>query len=68
MSKEWEDGDDSALYDDGYTRGVRDTVALLNENEGLGLSGQDVINALAIKALYKQLAEGADQWEQQDTP
>lgn len=59
MSKEWQDGDDSALYDAGYTDGVRETVALLNENEGLGLSEQDVMNALAIKALYDQLAEGA---------
>jgi hypothetical protein len=43
---------------DAYTQGVIDTVALINENEGLNLSERDVINALAIQRLFDNLTEG----------
>lgn len=43
---------------DDYSKGVRDTVALLNENEGLNLSERDVMNALAIRQLFDNITEG----------
>jgi len=42
---------------DAYAQGVIDTVTLINENEGLGLTVRDVINALAIKAIAEGLEE-----------
>ena len=54
--KEWEDGDDSALYDDGYRAGVRDTVALINDNENKSISYQDVLNALAIRTIIEEIS------------
>lgn len=42
---------------DAYTQGVIDTVTLINDNEELGLTVRDVINALAIKAI----SEGMDE-------
>ena len=54
--KEWEDGDDSALFDDGYRAGVRDAVALINDNENKSISYQDVLNALAIRTIIEEMA------------
>ena len=54
--KEWEDGDDAALYDDGYRAGVRDAVALINDNENKSISYQDVLNALAIRTIIEEMA------------
>jgi hypothetical protein len=54
--KEWEDGDDAALFDDGYRAGVRDAVALINDNENKSISYQDVLNALAIRTILKEMA------------
>ena len=54
--KEWEDGDDSALYDDGYRAGVRDAVALINDNEKMSISYQDVLNALTIRTIFEEIA------------
>ena len=53
--KEWEDGDDAALYDDGYRAGVWDAVALINENEDMTIHWRDVLNALAIKDIAETL-------------
>jgi hypothetical protein len=39
------------LVNEEYLAGVRDAIDLINENEGMGLSSDGVINALAIKKL-----------------
>jgi hypothetical protein len=57
---EWKDGDDSALYDDGYADGVRDAVALINENEDMELNWRDVMNALTIKKLIEGIDSDED--------
>jgi hypothetical protein len=54
--KEWEDGDDSTLFDDGYRAGVRDAVALINDNENKSISYQDVLNALAIRTIIEEIS------------
>ena len=54
--KEWEDGDDSALYDDGYRAGVRDAVALINDNEKMSISYQNVLNAITIRTIFEEIA------------
>ena len=40
---------------DAYTQGVIDTVTLINENEEMSLSAEDVISALAIKAIIERI-------------
>jgi hypothetical protein len=42
---------------DAYTQGIIDTVTLINENEELGLTVRDVINALTIKAISEGLED-----------
>lgn len=53
--KEWEDGDDSLLVDDGYRDGVRDAVNLIRENEELDINWRDVLNAINIKAILESV-------------
>jgi hypothetical protein len=47
-------------YQEGYSSGVWDTVALINENEDMTLNWRDIINALAIKELIA-IIEGGEQ-------
>ena len=42
---------------DAYTAGVKDAVELINENEELGLTVRDVINALKIKAISEEMED-----------
>jgi hypothetical protein len=42
-------------YQEGYSSGVWDTVALINENEDMTLNWRDIINALAIKKISEEL-------------
>ena len=53
--KEWEDGDDSVLYDEGYRQGIWDAVALINENEDTEFLWTDVYKALQIKSIIESL-------------
>ena len=53
--KEWEDGDDSALYDEGYRQGIWDAVALINENEDTEFLWSDIYKALQIKSIIDSI-------------
>lgn len=46
--REWQDGDDSALYDDGYKRGVMDAYQYVIEELGLDISDSDLLNRLGV--------------------
>lgn len=54
-NKEWEDGDDAALYNDGYVNGIMDAVNLIRENEKIEINWRDVLNATNIKAIIKSV-------------
>jgi hypothetical protein len=51
---EWQDGDDSALYDEGYAEGVADAVRLINDR--LGVTTHSVYEIL-IKLSRARLSE-----------
>lgn len=51
---EWKDGDDSALYDEGYSAGVIDAVSLMSEHDGVKYSAQGIIKALSVKHPTKE--------------
>lgn len=43
MDKEWEDGDDSELYWDGYLTGFLDAYDYVIDELGLDISGSDIL-------------------------
>lgn len=51
-------------YDD-YTRGVFDTVELINENEDMKLNPRDVMMAISIKQLSNALENLSEEQVQQ---
>lgn len=46
--REWQDGDDTDLYDAGYAEGVRDAVAYLAEVYGDEVYDTDVFDRLNV--------------------
>lgn len=61
--KEWEDGDDSALYDSGYdsgyakgwAEGVYDAVTIIRENGHPEISVVDVLRAVGLRKFSDSL-------------
>lgn len=48
MDKEWEDGDDSALYAEGYLAGVLDAYHYVIDELGLDISDSDMLKNLDV--------------------
>ena len=46
--KEWEDGDDSALFNEGYEQGVKDAYDYVIEELGLDISDSDLLDRLGV--------------------
>ena len=46
--REWKDGDDSALYDEGYLAGVMDAYHYVIDELGLDISDSDLLKNLGI--------------------
>lgn len=46
--KEWQDGDDSALYDEGYLAGVMDAYHYVIDELGLDISDSDILKKLEV--------------------
>lgn len=57
---EWKDGDDSALYDEGYADGVRDAVRLISEHDGKDHSAYSILLALSMKRLSEVMEDDED--------
>jgi hypothetical protein len=57
--KEWEDGDDSALYDSGYNKGYADgaydAIIIIRENGHPEISVLDVLRGLALRKVSDSL-------------
>ena len=45
---EWKDGDDSALYDEGYLAGVMDAYHYVIDELGFELSDSDILKNLGV--------------------
>ena len=45
---EWKDGDDSALYDEGYLAGVMDAYNYVIDELGFELSDSDILKNLGV--------------------
>ena len=45
---EWKDGDDSALFDDGYKQGVMDAYNYVIDELGLDISDSDLLKNLGV--------------------
>jgi hypothetical protein len=46
---EWKDGDDSALYDEGYVAGVMDAYNYVVDELGFELADSDILTNLGVK-------------------
>ena len=44
--REWQDGDDSELYDEGYKQGVRDAYDYVIDELGLDISYSNLLDRL----------------------
>lgn len=47
-SDEWQDGDDSKLYDTGYSEGVRDALEYIRDELGFDFHDSDIIERLGV--------------------
>ena len=46
--REWKDGDDSEMYDDGYDQGVKDAYDYVIKELGLNIKDSDLLKALGV--------------------
>jgi hypothetical protein len=51
IDKEWEDGDDSARYDEGYLAGVMDAYNYVVDELGFELSDSDILKNLGVQTV-----------------